>query len=730
MKTLAFFCLIWLLPFFGSKAQDIAPEKLFYQAVYAEQIDGNLIKARTLLEQIVKSKTEDRSLLARSLFRLGMICEKESSKNALSYYTKVVEQYPEQTDLISLVQLRVEKLDDANFFYDSRDGHKYRWVKIGSQVWMAENLAYMPHVNPYQKQENGIWVYDYDGEDVIEARSLENYQKFGCLYDWSAAMDIDSKYVDEPWNGNSEDHRGLCPPGWHLPTDEEWKTMEISLGLTEAMANNTLNRPSEIYLKANPNTKKLVGRYMKSASGWNSNSNGDGSSGLNALPAGGWKSGHQGVGGTSFSDIGYEANFWTATEHHKKSELSGPSINLAWFRGLTNNLNESGDLVTRSVRPKNNGFSVRCLKNDSLLPANLALPTSNYEKIPEFNIIKTSENVPDLRILWDIKKPIRVSSFSKINGAFLFAGSDSVLYAYNFSDQKEIWKRKFQMWFDDETEIVKDDASDRFFFSHTGQVEWIDLKNGETIWNYNSIDLTAGICLDGEFLIGSEKHKDMITGNTRNNCKVFCLDKSTGKPLWEKVFEDHIQTNPVVNGDLIFFGTTENADSIERSSYCFAINKYTGSEVWRFKTSATVNSDIAFWNNQVIASCMDGYVYFLDSATGVKIRRLFVHKSFGNKPVILQNTMYVASTDGYLHSINLNSGTENWRSQVGGFIYENPLTYGNQVIIQNSAGLFGIDAISGKQLWKFQKGYQPFVFDNKILVWTGKEIQLLEIPGN
>lgn len=118
----------------------------------------------------------------------------------------MIEKYPEAGDYASLARTRMQKLRDANTFIDPRDGHKYRWVKIGNQIWMAENLAYMPHVNPPMKQEWGIWVYDYDGEDVAEAKATENYQNYGCLDDWAMAMDIDPKYLEEPWNGDSEKH--------------------------------------------------------------------------------------------------------------------------------------------------------------------------------------------------------------------------------------------------------------------------------------------------------------------------------------------------------------------------------------------------------------------------------------------------------------------------------------------------------------------------------------------
>lgn len=85
-----------------------------------------------------------------------------------------------------------------NTFKDERDDKFYRYVEIGSQIWMAENLNYYT--------STGSW-YPNDSED--------NSDDFGCLYDLKTA-------------------KISCPQGWHLPTDEEWKTLERTLGMDES----------------------------------------------------------------------------------------------------------------------------------------------------------------------------------------------------------------------------------------------------------------------------------------------------------------------------------------------------------------------------------------------------------------------------------------------------------------------------------------------------------------
>ncbi len=201
-------------------------------------------------------------------------------------------------------------------FTDARDGHEYDWVEIGDQVWMSENLAYLPSVSPPASESYTApyyYVYNYSGTDVSAAKQNPNYTTYGVLYNWPAALTA-------------------CPAGWHLPSDAEWKQLEVALGMTQAQADASGWRGTD------------QGTQMKSTSGWNSNGNGTNSSGFSGLPGG------DRYDDGNFVNIGIFGVWWSSTEL---------STGNAWGRllyyGSTN--------VYRYDFTKEGGFSVRCLRD-------------------------------------------------------------------------------------------------------------------------------------------------------------------------------------------------------------------------------------------------------------------------------------------------------------------------------------------------------------------------------
>ena len=114
-------------------------------------------------------------------------------------------------------------------FTDPRDGQTYRTVKIGNQTWMAENLNYR-YLGPTDDLDSSSFCYDDDPA---------NCETYGRLYLWSAAMDSAGIIEGNTANGcgyNSEcspsgNVRGVCPQGWHLPSNcDEFETLFEAVG--------------------------------------------------------------------------------------------------------------------------------------------------------------------------------------------------------------------------------------------------------------------------------------------------------------------------------------------------------------------------------------------------------------------------------------------------------------------------------------------------------------------
>lgn len=213
---------------------------------------------------------------------------------------------------------------------DSRDDHVYKTVKIGEQWWMAENLAYLPAVSPASEGSDAspyYYVYDYNGTDVSAAKATANYTTYGVLYNWPAAMAGAASSSSNP-----SGVQGVCPDGWHLPSDAEWKQLEMAIGMSQSEADGTG------YRGTNEGTK------LKATSGWNNNGNGTDEVGFSARP-GGYRSYNGG-----FYYIGHYGYWWSATEIDSY---------YAWSRYLS----YSSTKVYRDSYYGGSGFSVRCVRD-------------------------------------------------------------------------------------------------------------------------------------------------------------------------------------------------------------------------------------------------------------------------------------------------------------------------------------------------------------------------------
>lgn len=194
-------------------------------------------------------------------------------------------------------------------------GQWYKAVQIGEQCWMAENLNVGTRIDGSQDQTDNSMIekYCYDDDE-------NNCDIYGGLYQWDEMM----QYTTQ------EGVQGICPDGWHLPSDDEWCTLTTHIDPT-------------VDCDALGWSGTDAGYKMKSTSGWFSNGNGSDAYGFAALPGGDRT--YYG----NFVSIEKYTYFWSSTENGTN----------AWRRDLVYSYYD----VARDYYIQGYGYSVRCLKD-------------------------------------------------------------------------------------------------------------------------------------------------------------------------------------------------------------------------------------------------------------------------------------------------------------------------------------------------------------------------------
>jgi uncharacterized protein (TIGR02145 family) len=203
------------------------------------------------------------------------------------------------------------------------DGNNYPIIKIGTQTWMAENLKttkYNDSTSIPNVTVAGTWSALTTGAYCWFLNNAATYQNlYGALYNWHAMK-----------------NEKLSPVGWHVPSDAEWKQLEMALGMTQIQADS-----SSRYRGTNQGTQ------MKNNSGWSNNGNGTNSSGFSALPGGQ----RNFTGDFMFSKE--QAVWWSRTE--------AAEIPKAWYRYLAYDHSD----VNRGYYYPSVGYSVRCVMDET-----------------------------------------------------------------------------------------------------------------------------------------------------------------------------------------------------------------------------------------------------------------------------------------------------------------------------------------------------------------------------
>jgi uncharacterized protein (TIGR02145 family) len=205
------------------------------------------------------------------------------------------------------------------------DGNRYRTVVIGQYTWMAENLkttTYMNGIKIPEVTDNSAWASLSDGAYCRYDNSTDNANAYGALYNWFAV------------------NTGiLCPRGWHVPTDKEWKYLEGYV--------DTLHDGVNVAWDDTGGRGQAAGKLLKAAAGWNADGGGTDDFGFSALPGG------ERLSDGRFLTAGSNGFWWSSTG----SDEPGARYRSLFF---------TSDQVYCYHHDKRFGFSVRCIRNKDI----------------------------------------------------------------------------------------------------------------------------------------------------------------------------------------------------------------------------------------------------------------------------------------------------------------------------------------------------------------------------
>ncbi len=203
------------------------------------------------------------------------------------------------------------------------DGNSYNTVKIGKQWWMAENL----NVKRYR---NGDSINNLGNTSTLDSVKWVNSDSGAYC----------KGNIDFLYNGYTVlDSRNIAPTGWHIPTDEEWKQLEMTIGMSKSDVDKVNWRGNNEANKLRLHSTKYWANSPDLFEIWGTND-----SGFTALPNGCIM--FYGKSSSSLDEMGF---WWSSTL----------DANQLWYRYMDKN--KGG--VFRYFGPKNYGFSIRCIKD-------------------------------------------------------------------------------------------------------------------------------------------------------------------------------------------------------------------------------------------------------------------------------------------------------------------------------------------------------------------------------
>ncbi|MCQ2280007.1 MAG: InlB B-repeat-containing protein, partial [Bacteroidales bacterium] len=268
------------------------------------------------------------------------------------------------------------------------DNNWYKVIEIGTQCWLAENLRVthgkntgaITQANTNTESATQPYYYDYASSDLT-------LRERGLLYNWSAAVD---STFDALSSESYTNRQGICPDGWHLPSDQEWFVMEKNTLIHDGIWDTVTLAENSGILEERDAHITGAGRWVTGDEDvWESDTHETSPGnffysernmiGLNVIPTGDYKPALHPQHG--LTDDGIGANFWTST-----TSTQGPGY------AVGRDVDNSREAVLRHYYEKEFGRSVRCIRDLPLIPEFSLCEDTTFGNITLSNV-KNAEKI-------------------------------------------------------------------------------------------------------------------------------------------------------------------------------------------------------------------------------------------------------------------------------------------------------------------------------------------------
>ncbi|MBI5008739.1 MAG: PQQ-binding-like beta-propeller repeat protein [Bacteroidia bacterium] len=300
---------------------------------------------------------------------------------------------------------------------------------------------------------------------------------------------------------------------------------------------------------------------------------------------------------------------------------------------------------------------------------------------------------------WKFETGASIFSSPVVNDNVVFSGSnDSSFYAIDIHSGKVIWK------FRTNGEIRSTallDGERIYLNGGDGILYALNQRNGSVIWKFR----TGG---EKKYDFADYFHSSPVTDNKiiyfgSGDSFFYAVNSETGLLAWKFKTGNIIHSAPAISNNKIFFGSFDG--------YVYALDKKTGKLAWKFKSvghryfpKGEVQGSPAVFNGLVIIGARDYNIYALDQEKGYCHWNKSFTRGWGLNNVVYDSVLYTGSADErVLISSEPESGSEYWKKNMEFLVFGNPVFSKNMLYIGTTIGkLHGINIHSGEKVWSYE----------------------------